>query len=78
MYRSLPLVAYLREIFYSFVIIWFHPHLIVDVESGGVTLLHYHLDKNIIYQTLLFQHLEPYYTFGKYFSWVHVMNSFFT
>ncbi len=58
MYRSLPLVAYLRKIFYSLIIIRFYPHFIMDVESRGMPPLHYHLYEGVIYQPFLFQHLE--------------------
>jgi len=58
MYRSLPVVAYLREVFYSFVVVGFDPNLIVDAESRGMPPFHYHCYEGIIYQPFLFQHLE--------------------
>ncbi len=48
----------LRKVFYSFCVVRFDPHLIMDAESRGIPPLHYHCYEGIIYLSFLFQHLE--------------------
>ena len=52
------MVVYLREVFYSFCVVRFDPHLIMDAEARGMPPFHYHCYEGIIYQPFIFQHLE--------------------
>ncbi len=61
----------LREVFYSFCVVRFGPHLIMDAESRGMPPLHYHCYEGVIYQPFLFQHLE-YMSTEKLGQWTEI------